>query len=232
VYRLVLLGAPGVGKGTQAELLCCAFGMCHLSTGDLLRSAQCQAEPSPAMKLALAAMGRGELVSDELMVALVRERTGCLRCNGGFLLDGFPRTLAQAKALDALLIEQGLTLDAVLDYELPLKEIVGRLSGRRTCTRCKAVYHVRTRPPRKAGVCDHCRGRLVQRDDDKPESIRVRTRAYEDSCRALAEHYAAAGKLVSISAAGTPVEILERTLKALHKQAQLKPVAGFQERLS
>src|SRR5690242_2672338 len=155
-YRLILLGPPGVGKGTQAELLCEALGTCHLSTGDIFRAAQCEREPSPALQQALVAMRRGELVSDDVVVAIVRERAGCLRCRGGFLLDGFPRTCAQAEALDLMLAEQGVTLDAVLSYELPLEEIIARLSGRRTCRVCKAVYQIVTRPPRAEGVCDHC----------------------------------------------------------------------------
>ena len=138
-YRLVLLGPPGVGKGTQAELLCKALGTCHLSTGDVFRAAQCQSEHSPALTTALEAMRRGELVSDGLVVSMVSERSGCLGCGGGFLLDGFPRTAAQAEALDELLDMQGVHLDAVLSYELPLHEIVDRLSGRRTCSKCKAV---------------------------------------------------------------------------------------------
>ena len=130
-YRLILLGPPGVGKGTQAELLCEALGTCHLSTGDIFRAAQCQSEPSPALRTALEAMGRGELVPDRLVIEMIQERSGCLRCRGGFLLDGFPRTVAQAEALDAMLAQQGVILDAVLSYELPLEEIVDRLSGRR-----------------------------------------------------------------------------------------------------
>jgi adenylate kinase len=215
-YRLVLLGPPGVGKGTQAEVLCRALGACHLSTGDLFRAAQCGPNPSPALRAALEAMRRGELVPDEVVVDMVRERAGCLRCQGGFLLDGFPRTAAQAGALDALLTEQGVVLDAVLSYELPLDEIVARLSGRRTCPDCKAVYHVTARPPRAEGVCDQCGGRLLRRDDDRPESIRVRMRAYETSTRPLAAYYTRAGKLVHVRAAGTPEEILRRTLDALN----------------
>jgi adenylate kinase len=214
-YRLVLLGPPGVGKGTQAELLCQALGACHLSTGDLFRAAQCQAEPSPAMQAALAAMRRGDLVPDDVVVAMVRERAHCLRCRGGCLLDGFPRTVAQAQALDALLAEQGVALDAVLCYELPLEEIVQRLGGRRTCPACKAVYHQSTRPPRVADVCDACGSRLIRRDDDRPESVRVRMHAYEESTRPLTDFYRRSGKLISVRAEGTPDEILARSLEAL-----------------
>jgi len=217
-YRLVLLGPPGVGKGTQAELLCETLGTCHLSTGDIFRAAQCEARPSPALGAALEAMRRGELVSDEVVVSIVRERAGCLRCQGGFLLDGFPRTVAQAEALDEMLAEQGVELDAVLSYELPLEEIVARLGGRRTCPGCKAVYHVTARPPKVEGVCDQCGGRLICREDDRPEAIRVRMRAYQESTRPLAEYYARVGKLVSTRASGTPEEILRRSLEALATQ--------------
>jgi adenylate kinase len=223
-YRLILLGPPGVGKGTQAELLGQTLGSCHLSTGDIFRAAQCQTEHSPALKAALEAMRRGELVSDAVVISLVRERTNCLRCRGGFLLDGFPRTLAQAEALEALLLELGVPLDGVLNYQLPVEVIVTRLSGRRTCADCKAVYHAATRPPRDPGVCDKCGGPLIQREDDRPESIRVRMRTYEESTRPLTDYYQRAGKLVSILAVGTPEEILERTLQALDIPGRRAPV--------
>lgn len=222
-YRLVLLGPPGVGKGTQAELLCQALGTCHLSTGDLFRAAPCAAEPSPALATALEAMRRGDLVPDDVVVALVRERAQCLRCRGGFLLDGFPRTVGQAQALDALLDGQGVILDAVLSYELPPEEIVARLSGRRTCPGCKAVYHLAARPPRVYGTCDRCGARLIQREDDRPEAIRVRMQAYETSTRPLVDHYTRAGKLVSVRASGTPEAILERSLAALNERPSERP---------
>lgn len=221
-YRLVLLGPPGVGKGTQAELLCETLATCHLSTGDLLRAAQCQVTPSPALQEALDAMRRGELVRDEVMVAMVRERAGCLGCHGGFLLDGFPRTVSQAEALDQLMSEQGVSVDFVLHYELPIDEIVARLSGRRICPGCKSVYHIATRPPRRAGVCDHCDSELILREDDRPAAIRIRMNIYEESARPLARHYEQAGKLVSISAAGTPEEILKRTLDALEQRPMVR----------
>ena len=164
-------------------------------------------------------MRRGDLVSDAVVVAMVRERSGCLRCHGGFLLDGFPRTRTQAEAIDAMLAEQGLRLDAVLSYELSLEEIVARLGGRRTCSDCKAVYHVVTRPPRTEGTCDRCDERLVQRDDDRPESIRTRMRAYEECTRPLANYYAQKGILVTVQASATPEEVFKLSLQALSQQA-------------
>jgi adenylate kinase len=214
-YRLVLLGPPGVGKGTQAELLRNTLGACHLSTGDVFRAASCEPDPSPALQAVLGTMRRGELVADAMVVSMVRERAGCLRCRGGFLLDGFPRTRPQAEALDTLLTEQGVVLDAVLSYETPLDEVVARLCGRRTCSDCKTVYHQTTRPPRTAGVCDQCGGHVVQREDDRPESIRVRMRAYEEAAQPLAEYYARSDRLVPVRASGTPEQILRHSLQAL-----------------
>jgi len=217
-YRLVLLGAPGVGKGTQAELLCEQLGMCHLSTGDIFRAAKSlgEDERTPALEAALGYMRRGELVPDETVLNLVRERVACLQCGGGFLLDGFPRTVTQAEALAELTQREGLRLDAVLSYELPIERIVERLSGRRTCAQCKAVFHVTTRPSRVGGVCDHCGGRLLQREDDRPEAVRVRMAAYETSTAPLTDYYRAKGVLVTVPAEGAPDEIYRRTMVALN----------------
>jgi adenylate kinase len=213
-HRLVLLGAPGVGKGTQAQLLSEKLGACHLSTGDIFRAAKSAgaAEASPAMKVALECMRRGDLVSDETVLSLVIERASCLHCGGGFLLDGFPRTLAQAEALDRLLIEQKAPLEAVISYDLPLNVIVGRLSGRRTCSKCKAVFHTQTLPSKVEGVCDHCGGSLLQREDDQPEAVRERMAVYERSTVPLTEFYSRKGLLISVAADGAPEEVLARTL--------------------
>ena len=157
-YRLVLLGPPGVGKGTQAKLLCERLRACHLSTGDLFRSAKCEGASSPAMKDALDAMERGELISNEVVIAMVRERSRCLRCQGGFLLDGFPRTVRQAEALEEVLDELNVKLDAAVCYELPVEEVVARLGGRRVCSSCQAVFHVSNHPPDVPNVCDPAEG--------------------------------------------------------------------------
>jgi adenylate kinase len=218
---LVLLGAPGVGKGTQAELLCEGLGTCHLSTGDIFRAAKTleSCDRSPALESALGYMRRGDLVPDSIVLDMVQERFRCLRCPGGFLLDGFPRTVVQAQALSTMLEQQKLFLEAVLSYELPLETIVARLSGRRTCPGCKAVFHVSARPPKKAGLCDHCGHRLVQREDDQPDAIRVRMDAYTKSTAPLIEYYQQQGLLVAISAEGTPEQIYQRSVSALNARA-------------
>lgn len=212
-WRILLLGAPGVGKGTQAELLCGLLGTCHLSTGDIFRAAKCSSEESrsPAMSEALQFMRRGGLVPDSTVLGLIGERLRCLRCTGGFLLDGFPRTAAQAEALEQLLGQEHVQLDMVLNYKLPLAQIVARISGRRTCAGCKAVFHIGTRPPQVAGICDHCGGNLVQREDDRPEAVTTRMEAYESNTGPLVEFYRRRRLLVNISAEGSPKEIFHRT---------------------
>jgi adenylate kinase len=219
-WRLILLGAPGVGKGTQADLLHKRLGACHLSTGDVFRAAATRTNcaPSPAMQQALDYMRRGELVPDTTVWEMVRERRACLRCRGGFILDGFPRTLAQAESLKRLFEEDGLALSAVVKYALPLGEIVERLSGRRTCKQCKAVYHVTRQPSRIESACDRCDGTLYQREDDRPESITVRMAAYEKSTAPLIEFYEKLGLLLPVVADGSPEEILARTLVDLEKR--------------
>lgn len=220
-WRLVLLGAPGVGKGTQAQLLSEQLGACHLSTGDVFRAAggREDCDQTPAMLFALQSMRKGELVSDATVWNLVHERSGCLHCGGGFILDGFPRTLSQAESLKSLTESEGIPLHAVINFELPLDEIVARLSGRRTCRECKAVFHVTGNPPHLEGICDRCGGVLIQREDDRPESVTVRMEAYERSTKPLIEFYASAGLLVSIPATGSPEEICQRTIAALDQCA-------------
>jgi adenylate kinase len=145
----------------------------------------------------------------------VRERRQCITCPAGFLLDGFPRTVRQAEALADMLTQLKVKLDAVLSYDMPLEQVIARLSGRRTCAACKAVFHVTSRPPKVPDVCDNCGGKLILRDDDRPESIRVRMQAYQSSTAPLADYYAKAGLLVSLSAEGSPEDIYQRTAAAL-----------------
>jgi adenylate kinase len=220
-WRLILLGAPGVGKGTQAELLTERLGACHLSTGDAFRAAgkRRDCDQSPAMKAALEYMRRGDLVPDTTVWEMVRERSHCILHCGGFILDGFPRTLGQARSLNELMETEKLALSAVVNYELPVDEIVQRLSGRRTCEKCKAVFHVTDRPPQVENVCDHCGGRLFHREDDRPEAIAVRLEAYERSTAPLIQFYQELGLLLPIAAQGSPEDILARTLEKLNTPA-------------
>jgi adenylate kinase len=228
-WRLVLLGAPGVGKGTQADLLHRQLGACHLSTGDVFRTAgnSPECDLTPAMKAALLYMRRGELVPDATVWEMVHERLKCLQCAGGFILDGFPRTLGQAESLQRLMNGEGLDLTAVVNYELPLDEIVARLAGRRTCEKCKTVYHVTERQSKVDGRCDHCDGRLLQREDDRPESIKVRLEAYERSTAPLIDFYSKQRLLVRVAATGSPDRICATTL------AEIEPrrIKGFAEKL-
>ena len=170
------------------------------------------------MQQALEYMRRGELVPDTTVWEMVRERRSCLRCRGGFILDGFPRTLRQAESLKQLLMDESLTLTAVVNYELPLQEIVERLSGRRTCEQCKAVFHITRQPSHTEGLCDRCGGRLFQREDDRSESVTVRMTAYEKSTAPLIRFYEDLGLLLPILADGSPEEILARTLLELEKR--------------
>jgi adenylate kinase len=167
------------------------------------------------MTAALDCTRRGALVPDLTVWEMVRERIACIRCRGGFILDGFPRTRLQAELLNQLMAEEGIPLDAVVNYEMPIAEIVERLSGRRTCKACKAVYHVTRQTSKTDGVCDRCGGNLFQREDDRPEAVTVRMETYQRSTAPLIEFYRNFGLLLPVAAAGSPEEICHRTLKAL-----------------
>ena len=224
--RVVLLGAPGVGKGTQAELFAARRGACQLSTGDVFRAARADdpCSHTPGLSDALAFITRGELVPDDTVLGIVRERSACLTCRGGFLLDGFPRTVRQAEALDALLAEHNVPLDGVLSFQLPLDRVVRRLSGRRTCVGCGRIYHLKAHRPRMKGVCDRCGERLEHREDDRPDAIRTRMQAYKDSTAPLIAYYRTKRLLIPVSADGTPEEIYDRAALALDRRlaARLK----------
>lgn len=219
-WRLVLLGPPGVGKGTHAAVLTERLGACQLSTGDIFRAAKSQSEcdRTPAMTAAIGSMRRGELVPDETVLAIVRERSQCLHCSGGFLLDGFPRTVAQAEALQATLNELGVKLDAVLSYEAPVDVILSQIGGRRVCSKCGKVYHLTNRPPKLAGACDVCGGPVIQRDDDRPELARVRLDAYDKSTAPLIEYYRKLGLLIPLDGSGGTDDVFKRTQTALESR--------------
>lgn len=222
-----MLGPPGAGKGTQADLLTHALGACPLSTGDVLRAAKSHAcAPGSALATALAYMNRGELVPDDVVLGIVRERLRCLHCGGGFMLDGFPRTLRQARALDRVLETERLALDAVINYDVPRAMLLARLSGRRVCPQCKTVFHIETRRSRIDGRCDRCGGALEQRADDRPEAVAVRLDAYEHATLPLLDYYRNQGLLVTIAADGEPAEILARTLNALSVRLAPGAVSG------
>ena len=222
-FHIVLLGPPGVGKGTQAQLLAQRVGACALSTGDIFRTAcllaDCQR--SPAMNEALRAMRGGKLVPDQTVLALIRERKSCLNCGGGFILDGFPRTVAQSQSLDELLREFDIRLDAVIDFRCSAQELISRLSGRRVCPDCKAVFHITQRPPRTQGVCDSCGGALRQREDDLPDAIRVRLDAYTEQTTPLTHYYGQRGLLTPVDASGSPDEVLKQTIDALWTEIEV-----------
>lgn len=223
--RIVLLGPPGIGKGTQAKLLGVALGACYISTAEVIRSARSNpgCATQPALRLALTYSRRGESVPEEALLAIVNDRCRCLRCAGGFILDGFPRTLRHAEALDLLLAEQGLALDAAIRYELPAAEIVPRLLGRRICPTCQEIYHVRDRPPRTAGRCDECDSALVQRREDRIDSIRLMQGTYAMSPQPLIRFYREHGLLVNVPAQGTPEEVFHRTIEALGQVSAAQP---------
>ena len=187
--NLILLGAPGAGKGTQAEMLAAKLQIPSISTGNMLREAI--ANGTELGKQAKQAMDEGRLVSDELVLGIVKERTAKPDCQNGFILDGVPRTLAQAKALD----EMGVKLDHVVSLEIDDAVIEGRMTGRRVCPKCGASYHITANPPKKDNTCDLCGAELIIRKDDAPETVKSRLVVYHQSTEVLKDYYAAQGKL-------------------------------------
>lgn len=211
--RLVFLGPPGVGKGTQARRLAEARGIPHIATGDMLR--QVVKSMSAAGRRAQALMERGELVPDHLVIEIVEERFACPDVRKGFILDGFPRTRAQAEALEAILRKQAATLSRVVYFDAPAAVVVERISGRRTCKKCLANFHVTFHPPSKPGICDLCGGDLFQRTDDNEDTLRERLRVYEEQTRELIEYYMRRGLLTRIDAARTPEAVFEELVEAV-----------------
>ena len=187
--NLILLGAPGAGKGTQAEMLAAKLQIPTISTGNMLREAM--ANGSDLGKQVKQAMDEGKLVSDELVLGIVKERTAKLDCQNGFILDGVPRTLAQAKALD----EMGVRLDHVVSLEIDDAVIEGRMTGRRVCPKCGASFHITANPPKKDNTCDQCESELVIRKDDAPETVKSRLAIYHETTEVLKDYYAAQNKL-------------------------------------
>ena len=211
--RVVLLGPPGAGKGTQAKLLQDLYGAVQISTGDILRKAV--ADQTPLGQQAAGFIKSGALVPDNVIVNLVGERLKEPDCAKGFLLDGFPRTIPQAESLDEMLRQAGQNLNCVLSVQVPEAVIVERLAGRRTCRQCGAMCHVVFSPPKVAGVCDRCGGELYQRDDDKEQTIANRLQVYEKQTAPLVDYYRGRGLLRSIDGVGEIDEIRARVIEAL-----------------
>jgi adenylate kinase len=210
--RLVLLGAPGVGKGTQSQLLCTRLSIPHISTGDLLREAQHAG--TRLGKVANAYIDRGELVPDQVITDAVELRLTAAGANTGFALDGFPRTCSQAERLASRLDNMGVSLSGVLYYQCPEEELVRRLSGRRICEGCGKIYHFESgeTPPASCGVCG---GRLYRREDDSPEAIRTRMRLYHEVTQPVADYYRERRILMPIEALGEVEEVYLRSIRAL-----------------
>lgn len=209
----MFLGPPGAGKGTQAGKLAERVGVPHVSTGDMFRAAI--AAGTPMGRAAQPYVERGGYVPDEIVVGVVRERLSQDDCRGGFVLDGFPRTVPQAEALDRLLAEQGTQLDAAVHLVVDDDTVVRRLSGRRVCPACGAIYHVEADAAARAGSCPRCGAALVQRGDDAEETVRRRLQVYREQTQPLVEYYRRRGALVEVDGVGTVQEVGERIGRAL-----------------
>ena len=210
--NLILLGAPGAGKGTQAELLVKKLSIPAISTGNMLREAM--ANGTELGKQAKQFMDEGSLVPDELILGIVADRVAQPDCQNGFILDGVPRTLAQAVALDM----RGVKIDHVVSIEVDDSEIEGRMTGRRVCAKCGASYHVVANPPKTEGICDSCGGELIIRKDDKPETVRHRLEVYHESTEVLKGFYEMTGRLVKVNGSQSIEGANEDILKAIGAQ--------------
>ena len=207
--KIILLGAPGAGKGTQAEVISQTLNIPSLSTGNMLREAQ--KKGTPLGQQAKSYMESGQLVPDELVIGIIKERMAQPDCAGGFILDGFPRTVAQAEALD----QMGVAIDRVIEIDVPDEAIVTRMSGRRVCEGCGASYHLTHNPPAAEGVCDKCGGKLVTRKDDDPKTVQQRLETYHRQTQPLVDYYQKAGKLRTIDGNQPLEEASAAILRAL-----------------
>ncbi len=211
--RIVMLGAPGAGKGTQAKMLAEKCGIPHISTGDIFRANI--KEGTELGKQAKSYMDQGKLVPDSLTIQLIMDRLGEEDCKKGYILDGFPRTIPQAESLDAALKNVNDKLDFAIDVEVPDENIKERMSGRRACLSCGATYHIAFAPPKTEGVCDHCKGELVLRDDDKPETVQERLTVYHNQTQPLIQYYEKQKLLVTIDGLQTVEKVFQDILKTL-----------------
>ena len=211
--RIVLLGAPGAGKGTQAKKLIEKYGMPQISTGDLLRAAV--SAGTPLGKEAKSYMDKGELVPDRVVLGMVEERLKQDDCKNGYILDGFPRNTAQAEALDKMLASLNMQLTAALSVDVPFDDLMKRLTGRRTCKACGQMYNIYFKPPAKEGACDKCNGELFQRDDDKEATIKKRLEVYNAQTAPLFDYYGKKGIVKSVSGTGSIDDIFKKVTEAL-----------------
>ena len=211
--NLILLGPPGAGKGTQAKMLIDAYGIPQVSTGDMLRAAV--KNQTPLGLEAKKFMDAGKLVTDEVVIGLAKDRISQPDAQKGFMLDGFPRTVAQAEALDKMLGEMGKKLDHVISIDVANSELMGRLTGRRTCKACGAGFHMVFDPPKVDGKCDKCGGELYQRDDDNEATVSNRLKVYEDQTKPLIDYYQGKGLLRPIDGVGAIDEIQKRVRAVL-----------------
>lgn len=214
--KLILLGAPGAGKGTQAEKICEKFSIPQISTGNIIRAAMKQ--ETEAGKKAQTFVNAGQLVPDAVVIEMVNERLKQDDCKNGFILDGFPRTVAQAEALE----EMGVQIDAVVDIQVPDEVITDRLSGRRACLACGATYHLEFNPSKLEGKCDKCGADLVVRKDDQPETIQERLKVYHDQTQPLVDFYRARGVLKEVDGTKPVEEVTEYTLAVVTSLSALE----------
>jgi adenylate kinase len=213
--RIIMMGPPGAGKGTQAKLLEERFKLPHISSGDLLRDAV-KRKTQPGLR-AKRLMDRGELVPDDIMLGVIEERLRQADCAKGFILDGFPRTVAQADALDTFLRKLGTEIDRVMSIAVPREELVKRLAGRRTCRECGTMYHIIFDPPNNPGICNKCNGELYQRDDDQEDTVVARLEVYEHATAPLLAAYRERGLLRQISGVGSRDQVFGRILEQVPK---------------
>ena len=211
--RVVLLGAPGAGKGTQAKMLIEKYKIPQISTGDILRKAV--ADGTPLGKEAKVIMDQGGLVSDKIVLGLVEERIKQPDCKAGFILDGFPRNTAQAEALDKMLTAMGAPLNVALNIDVDMNDLLKRLTGRRTCKSCQQMYNIYFSPPQKDGICDKCGGALFQRDDDKEETIKKRLDVYQKQTAPLIDYYSKKNIMKTVMGVGSINDIFNKVTAIL-----------------